>query len=120
MLSMATPDEIRRLEQQLAATQARLDAARPGASPYFWSQGDPVMRAMRERGSPPQSATADARWAAMCREAEQMVASGRSVSAELIITAGQRARGDEPARVVPIGTAYTPERIARGIFKDRK
>jgi hypothetical protein len=102
------------LEAQLREAQARLDAARAGDSAFVWSAGDPVMRGWRERdASPSQSATADARWAAMCAEADAMVASGKSVSAEFILEAGRRARGDEPARVVPLRPSYfTPEQLA--------
>jgi hypothetical protein len=109
---MATDAEIRRLEAELAAAKARLDAARAGASPYAWSSGDAVMRGWRDRdSSPSQRATADARWNEMVAEAERMCAAGKSVSPEFILGAAERARRDQgddgSPKVVKLRSSFT-------------
>jgi hypothetical protein len=67
---MATPDEIRRLEFAVREAQANLDRARA------------------------ENQRADEAWALMLRQAEQSMAQGKSVSAEFIIGAAERARRD--------------------------
>jgi hypothetical protein len=90
---MATPDEIRRLEQAVRDAQAALTRARA------------------------ENQRADEAWERMLRQAEQSVVTGKSVTAEFIVNSGARARaamGDDDGnpKVVPFKAGMlTPEQL---------
>jgi hypothetical protein len=93
---MATESEIRRLEQNVRDAQAALTRARA------------------------ENQRADEAWGRMLRQAEQSLAQGKSVSAEFIIGAAERARRDG-ADAIP-ADRVRGDNVVRGLlnFKDRK
>jgi hypothetical protein len=89
---MATPDELRKLERAVAEAQNALTRARA------------------------ENQRADEAWERMVRQAQQSVASGKSVSADFILAAGARARAamgdDDNPKVVPLKAGmFTPEAL---------
>ena len=79
------------------------------------------MRGWRDREAPTQTAIADRRWAEMVAEAERMCAAGKSVSAEFILGAAERARRDqgEQPRVVPYRATLADFKAWRAIAGDK-
>jgi hypothetical protein len=74
---MVPLDEIRRLEYAVREAQANLDAARA------------------------ENASAELKWRQMVTQAEQQMAQGKSVTAEFIICAAERARRDGADAIPP-------------------
>ena len=74
---MVPIDQIRRLESELRAAQAALDRAHA------------------------ENSSAELKWREMVRQAEQSVAQGKSVTAEFIIGAAERARRDGADAIAP-------------------
>jgi hypothetical protein len=93
---MVPPDEIRRLEYAVREAQVRLDAARA------------------------ENQRADEAWERMVAQAEQSVAQGKSVTAEFIIGAAERARRDGADAIAP--DKVRGDNVVRNMmnFRDRK
>jgi hypothetical protein len=91
---MASPDEIRRLEYAVREAQANLDRARA------------------------ENQRADEAWARMLRQAEQQMAQGKSVSAEFIVGAAERARRDG-ADAIP-QDRVRGDNVIRGLMNAQK
>jgi hypothetical protein len=93
---MVPIDQIRRLEYAVREAQAALDRAHA------------------------ENASAELKWRQMVRQAEQSVAQGKSVTAEFIIGAAERARRDGADAIAP--DKVRGDNIVRNFmnFRDKK